>query len=146
MKKILLIFILFSCSLMAYNVGDIIDKSVIEKLGFKKDKLYVIDFFASWCHSCKKELPMISKVHNEKIVEVIGINVDKDVSNGQAFVSKSNISFKVIYDTEQQLISLFNPIGIPALYYVKNSKVLGSRIGAIKEIDKIIKEDVKGLQ
>ncbi len=145
MKKSLLIFFLSTWSLMAYSAGDIVDKSVVEKLGLKKDKLYVIDFFASWCHSCKKELPMIAKVHNEKVVEVIGINVDKDASKGQAFVSKSNISFKVIYDTDQKLISLFNPIGIPALYYVKNAKVLGSHIGAIKEIDKVIKEEVKGL-
>ncbi len=145
MKRLLLLYLFSTWSLMAYSTGDVLEKSVVEKLGLKKDTLYVVDFFASWCHSCKKELPMISKVYNEKVVEVVGINVDKDASTGKAFVSKSNISFRVVYDTDQKLISLFNPIGIPALYYVKNGKVLGSHIGAIKEIDKIIKEEVKGL-
>jgi thiol-disulfide isomerase/thioredoxin len=145
MKKILLLFLFFTWSLMAYTTGDILEKSVVEKLGLKKDTLYVVNFFASWCHSCKKELPLISKVYNEKVVEVVGVNVDKDASTGQAFVSRSSIPFKVVYDSDQTLISLFNPVGIPALYYVKNAKVLGLHIGAIKEIDKIIKEEVKGL-
>ena len=145
MKKLLLILVLFTGSLMAYSVGDVIDKSIVEKLHLKKDKLYLIDFFASWCRSCKKELPLISKIHNENVVEVIGINVDKDEAKGKAFVRKSKVSFSVIYDTDNKLISLFDPMGIPALFYVKNSKILASHIGAVKEIDKVIKEEVKGL-
>ena len=132
-------------SLMAYSTGDMLDKGVSEKLGLQKDKLYVVDFFASWCHSCKKELPLVSKVHNDKVVEVVGVNVDSDASKGKAFVSKLNIPFRVVYDSDKALISAFNPAGVPALYYVKNNKVLGMHIGAIKNIDKIISEEVKGL-
>jgi len=130
---------------MAYSTGDMLDKGVAEKLGLQKDKLYVIDFFASWCHSCEKELPLVSKVHRENVVEVVGVNVDSDASKGKAFVSKLKLPFSVIYDTNKALISAFDPAGVPALYYVKNEKVLGMQIGAVKEIDKKIREEVKGL-
>lgn len=144
-QKILLLLVFSTYSLMAYNTGDMLDKAVTEKLGLKKDKLYVIDFFASWCRSCKKEIPLISKVHRDKVVEVIGINVDTDASKGKAFVSKHKVPFRVVYDTNKVLISVFNPVGIPALYYVKNGKVLSMHIGAMKNIDKKIIEEVKGL-
>jgi len=145
MGKFLLLFYFSTGILMAYSTGDTLDKSVVEKLALKKDTLYVIDFFASWCNSCKKELPLVSKVHNEKVVEVIGINVDKDISKGKAFVLKYKVPFHVVYDNNQQLISLFNPVGVPALYYVRNGKVLATHIGAMKEIDKRIAEEVQGL-
>ena len=145
MHKLLLVFFVSTGILMAYNTGDKLDKGMAEKLGLQKDKLYVIDFFASWCHSCKKELPLVSKVYNDKVVEVVGVNVDSDASKGKAFVSKLNIPFRVVYDTNKVLISAFNPAGVPALYYVKNNKVLAVHIGAIKNIDKKIREEVKGL-
>ena len=144
-RRILVVMVFSTWSLMAYSTGDMLDKGVGEKLGLQKDKLYVIDFFASWCHSCEKELPLVSKVHRENVVEVVGVNVDSDASKGKAFVSKLKLPFSVIYDTNKALISAFDPAGVPALYYVKNEKVLGMQIGAVKEIDKKIREEVKGL-
>ncbi|CAA6822003.1 MAG: Thioredoxin family protein [uncultured Sulfurovum sp.] len=138
--------VFFTYSLMAYNIGDTLDTKVSEKLNLKKDTLYVVDFFASWCHACKKELPLVAKVHNDKVVQVIGVNVDDDIAKGKNFVSKLKVPFSVIYDTDKSLITRFNPAGVPALYYIKNSKVLGSQIGAIKDIDKKITNDIKGLQ
>ncbi|SFV61797.1 Thioredoxin family protein [hydrothermal vent metagenome] len=146
MYKLLLVFMLSTGMLLAYTVGDTVDKSVVQKLNLKKDRLYVIDFFASWCHSCKKEMPLISKVYRDKVVSVIGINVDKDIALGKAFVSKHKVPFPVVYDKGQKLIALFNPAGVPALYYIKNGKVLAMHIGAMKNIDMKIKEEVKGLK
>jgi thiol-disulfide isomerase/thioredoxin len=146
MYRVWLLFVLFSGVLMAYNVGDSVDKKIVEKLNLKKDTLYVIDFFASWCHSCEKELPLIGKVYRDKVVSVVGINVDKDLALGKAFVSKHKVAFPVVYDSNQALIASFNPAGVPALYYIKNGKILGMHIGAMKEIDKKIEEKVKGLK
>jgi peroxiredoxin len=90
-------------------------------------------------------LPLIGKVYRDKVVSVVGINVDKDLALGKAFVSKHKIAFRVVYDSSQALISAFNPAGVPALYYVKNGEILGMHIGAMKEIDKKIRAKVKGL-
>ncbi|CAA6812299.1 MAG: Thioredoxin family protein [uncultured Sulfurovum sp.] len=131
--------------LMAYNTGDTIDTTIVEKLELEEDKLYVIDFFASWCKSCKKELPLISKVHQDKVVEVVGVNVDDSASKGKDFVNKLDLPFSIYYDSDKTVISKFDPVGVPALYYVKNGKVLGLHIGAVKEIDKKITKEVKEL-
>jgi thiol-disulfide isomerase/thioredoxin len=145
MYRVWLLFVLSTGVLMAYNVGDSVDKKIVQKLNLKKDTLYVIDFFASWCHSCEKELPLIGKVYRDKVVSVVGINVDKDLALGKAFVSKHKVVFPVVYDSSQALITSFNPAGVPALYYIKNGKILGMHIGAMKEIDKKIRAKVKGL-
>lgn len=151
--KILIIFFLLLTNLLAYQKGDIISDDMASYLGLKEDKVYVIDFFASWCASCKKEIPLISEV-NKKIdsskVEIIGINVDKDINIGLEFQESlkadGHLNFRVINDPQNLVIAEFNPIGMPTLYYIKNNKILEIITGAVDDIDKIIFNDLQRMK
>ena len=143
---------MLSVSLFAYQKGDTIDISIQKHLNIKTDKIYIIDFFASWCSSCKKEIPLISKVNahlDKDHVEIIGIDVDKDKKKGLAFQKKltleKKLNFRVINDTDNHIVSKFNPIGMPALYYVKKGKVVDIIYGAIDDIDQKIMLDMEKL-
>lgn len=146
LKKALYTLLLSTISMMALETGESIPKKISEKLNMQADKVYVIDFFASWCKSCKKELPLVANVHNDKVAEVIGINVDKKKENGEALVKKLELPFHVIYDEDKLMIETFDPIGFPAIYYVKNDKVLHVIFGAVESIDEKITNDLKELK
>jgi len=146
--KLLLIFTFSVANVYAYKVGDSLDKNVVNQLGLKDSKVYVIDFFASWCASCKIELPLISKLNNsinKSKYKIIGIDVDEELEDGKEFVKKLNLNFDVIYDNENSIIEKFEPIGVPAIYYIKNNKVVKIIYGAVHNIDKKILDDLKGL-
>ena len=151
--KIFLISFLFLANLIAYDKGDSISDSIASHLGCNDDKVYVIDFFASWCGSCKKEIPLISRA-NTKIdstkVEIIGVDVDKDVNKGIKFQNElknsNNLKFRVINDPQNLIISEFAPIGMPTLYYVKNKKVVAIVTGAVDNIDEKIIDDLKEME
>jgi len=148
LKRIILITILSISSLFSFQEGDRLDLQTIQDLKMVKDKIYIVDFFASWCTSCKIELPLISKVNtqiNKDKYEIIGINSDKDIQKGKSFVKKLNLNFPIIYDTKSKLISKFNPIGVPAIYYIHNFKIKNIIYGAVPNIDKKILEDIKKL-
>jgi cytochrome c biogenesis protein CcmG/thiol:disulfide interchange protein DsbE len=140
MSKVWFAIVLMSSLLWGYSVGDKIDPTMEKSLGLKKDKLYVVDFFASWCHSCKKELPQLSEVYAKGGLLLIGINVDKQKSLGRDFVLKHKISFPIVYDSDQKIISAFNPEGIPALYFIKNGTIVEKHIGALRDVEGSIKE------
>ena len=144
-KKFLLLLLIYSSTLSALERGDTLPQSVQERLHLKANQVYVIDFFASWCKSCKKELPLISKVHLSKVTQVIGINVDAKRTDGEAFVQALKLPFPIVYDTDKQLVKLFDPFGFPALYYVKNGKILRVIMGAVDAIDTQITQDMKHL-
>jgi len=151
--RFFILTLLLSSLLFSYQEGDTIGQNIQTKLNIKEDKIYIIDFFASWCKSCKKEIPYISKVHQKvdsSQVEIIGIDVDKDIEKAKSFQkelkSKNALTFRVINDPQNNIVKEFNPIGMPALFYIQNKKIVHVIYGAVDNIDKIILDDLKRLQ
>lgn len=148
-KNILIICLLYATNLFAqYNVGDKLNNELINKLNLQKNKIYVLDFFASWCVSCKIELPKVSMLNNKidkSKYEIIGINVDEDRNEANEFVKNLDLNFKIIYDTSNEIIRTFEPIGVPAIYYIKDYKIQKVVFGAIEDIDIKILNSLKEL-
>jgi len=148
--KALVLTLLLSLPLLAYDKGETINSKTLQALELKKDKLYIIDFFASWCGSCKKELPLIAKVNTQidhTKVEIVGVDVDSKLAKALAFQKKMKaigaMNFRIVNDTDNSIIRDFRAIGMPSLYYVKNGKVLDIIVGAIHNIDTKILADIQ---
>ena len=82
-KSIFLIILfqfLFSCIDRSSDSIEIVDfEGFYSKIDLTSDKTYVINFWATWCAPCVKELPYFEKVNKEfkdKNVEVILISLD----------------------------------------------------------------------
>ncbi len=68
--------------------GDAISAQTLERLGVDAKRITVIDFFAQWCASCRKELPLISALHqriDKSKVEFLGVDTDDSVEVANAF-------------------------------------------------------------
>ena len=132
----------------ALQRGDSLPPELAAKLALDPEKITMVDFFASWCVSCRIELPEVDHLSKElkgESVEFVGIQVDEDVEVGEKFLKEIALSFRVIDDQSQQVIGVFEPIGMPALYYIQHNKVLGIRFGAIPQIGEVIKQDLTQL-
>jgi thiol-disulfide isomerase/thioredoxin len=79
-------------------------------LNKEDDKTYVVNFWATWCMPCIKELPYFENVNSkyeDKNVEVILVSLDfpkKKESSLIPFVKNKNIKSKVLHldDTNEQ--------------------------------------------
>ncbi|MDO5980016.1 TlpA disulfide reductase family protein [Flavivirga spongiicola] len=89
------------------NLSDVVlevyDYNGFEKfLNKKDDKIYVINFWATWCAPCVKELPYFEKLnsqYNDKNVEVILVSLDFPhlyESKLKPFIKKRKLKSKVI--------------------------------------------------
>jgi thiol-disulfide isomerase/thioredoxin len=71
-------------------------------LHFKNDTTYIVNFWATWCVPCRKELPVIENIHNEyldKPLKVLLVSLDfpSQMENGlKPFLLKNNITARVI--------------------------------------------------
>lgn len=141
----LILFLLLPLIAFGYRAGDSIDDGIQKQLQLEKNKIYIVDFFASWCDSCKKEIPLVSKLNkmiDVQKVEIIGIDVDEDVKKADAFQKElknaGTLSFKVINDPKGNIIKHFDPIAMPAIFIIQDHKIKTILIGAKNDIDKVI--------
>ena len=55
-----------------------------------KQKVIVINFFATWCGPCREEIPELNRFHEERCGEdviLIGVDVGEDPDRVQEFVT-----------------------------------------------------------
>jgi thiol-disulfide isomerase/thioredoxin len=148
MMKFIITSLLVSTLLFGYQKGDMVSPTISKKLDLKNDKIYIIDFFASWCGSCKEEMPLLIKASQEmdkSKFELIGVDVDEELAKGEAFQKELNISFRVVNDPKNEIIKAFDPLGMPSLYVIKEGKVVDFLFGAKDNIDKLIADELKEL-
>ena len=113
----------------------------------KKGNIMIINFWASWCLPCKREMPSLAKL-SEKYpdVKVYAINMEKpNKLRARDFFKNLGISSLDIYfDPDFNLVKTFKMRGVPTSILIdKNGKEFGRVIG---EIDFINKDFIKLLK
>src|SRR5690606_18829441 len=74
-----------------------------EKLEFKdlRGKAVLLNFWASWCEPCKREMPAIEKAYSKYKndgFEVLGVNMGESEKTVSSFMKNSNLSFQTVLD------------------------------------------------
>ena len=105
----------------AFSLNDI-DDTVFDSASLQ-GKVVIIDFWATWCPPCKKEIPHFIELHEEykdQGLLVVGISVDEDINALEEFVKDNNVNYiSLKMDKEQKIVGLFGGIkGIPTTFIV----------------------------
>ncbi|MFH6993905.1 TlpA family protein disulfide reductase [Flavobacterium sp. FlaQc-48] len=127
------LFVLLSASAYSQNVKLITIDQLNERIKTGKDTTYVVNFWATWCAPCIKELPHFEKLQAEYKSEklaVLLVSVDfksKLNSNVIPFVKRKNLKNEVFLLNEsspQEYIDRIDPSwsgSIPATLFIKGN-------------------------
>jgi thiol-disulfide isomerase/thioredoxin len=129
----LIFLLLFSNAIVAQNVTVFDNYAHLEKEVLNdKNTIYVVNFWATWCAPCVKELPYFEKLNSEnKSVKVVLVSLDfKDQIESKLlpFVKKKNINSKVVLLTDKDYNTWLLKVdkdwsgSIPATLIIKNEK------------------------
>ena len=73
----------------------------------------IVNFWATWCAPCQKEIPDLNEVAAKSGAKVLGIALDEDgAKTVRPFVERHAISYTVALGS-QELFQRFNGLGIP---------------------------------
>lgn len=92
-----------------------------------KGKVVYLDFWASWCGSCRVSLPLLSELRSdlsESGFEVVGVNVDAKTKDGVKFLEKYPVSFPILADPEGETPELYRLKGMPTSYLIDKKGVI----------------------
>ena len=70
-------------------------------LNSREDKLYVVNFWATWCPPCRHEVPLLVSTYERSHaagVEIVGISLDKDRSALLEFIRQNGVVWPQYFD------------------------------------------------
>ena len=107
-----------------------IEKRLINILDFNSK--YVVNFWATWCIPCKKELPDLNKMEIEnKNLKVIIISIDKKPIKDQLnFLKKNKVNELTAYfDQNMTFFKSLKLRGIPTTLLINQQKIIAKKEG-----------------
>ncbi len=120
------------------------------RLAQLRGKVVLIDFWASWCEPCKKELPLLHKMAQRlrgQGIEIVTINIDDDPANAQAFMRQKRLEgLTVVADTDKHIVDKFEPPKMPSSFLLdKNGVVRAVNAGFDEGDEAKLEQQLKGL-
>lgn len=90
------------------------------KLSDYKGKIVLINFWATWCPPCDREMPHLEKLYNEYKDElvILAVDVQESKKTVKKYVEKKGLTFPVLLDTDGRVAREYYVAAFPTSYFV----------------------------
>ena len=94
------------------------------------EKIYILNFWATWCAPCKDEMPSLDKLQEIEGIFIYPINMeDKNLNNVDKFYKDLKIkNLNVYFDQGLKLVKVFTLRGVPTTIILNKNKEMIARI------------------
>lgn len=110
-----------------FTLPDIVEGNPAISLEDLRGKTVYVDFWASWCAPCLRSMPLINELYNkyqDQNFEVIAINVDDPIEDGQDFLLDTPLDFLIAADTDNTVLNHFEVTGMPTSFLIDKEGVV----------------------
>jgi peroxiredoxin len=101
-----------------------------------RDKVSVLNFWATWCQPCTAEMPTLEalwRAYRERGLVVVGVSVDRGAPRAllDPYVKNLGLSFPILLDPDMATAGAWRVTGIPATFVIRpGGEVVGLAMGA----------------
>lgn len=142
----------------AVSVGDTAPDFTLKNMQGKnmnlteqRGNIMLINFWASWCGPCRKEMPVLQALedkYKDLGVQVWGINVEQESQAGKDFLANLSLNFSIFFDETNTLSKTYQVEAMPTTVIVDRDGVvrfvyLGYKDGYGKKYEKAIKQLIR---
>lgn len=148
---------MFFCSLIFASFSGAEDFTLASKdsgnlrLSEQRGQVIMLNFWASWCGPCRKEMPLLDELHqrySKAGFQVWGVNVDAERGDAERMLKKIPVNFPILFDPEGKASRIFDIEAMPTSVFIDRDGKLryvhkGYRSGEEETYRKYIKELIR---
>ena len=111
-----------------------------------RGKVVLVDFWATWCGPCLKELPNMQKAYaayHEQGFEIVGISMDEDRAKLDEFLTKNPLPWTTLHEgggNVNQTAAYYGISALPAPILVDQNGKVVSMMAQGEELNRLLKQ------
>ncbi len=115
-----------------------------------RGKVVLINFWATWCPPCRREMPSLERLHQklkDKDFVVLALNQMEDGDRVFTFTGDlgTDLTFPILFDKDSSVSRAYDVMGLPTTYLIDKKgnmrfRAIGGREFDHPEVEKLIQE------
>ena len=84
-------------------------------------QVVMLNFWASWCGPCRQEMPLLEQMHKRYSAlgfTLVGVNVDANSKDAEEWLSKTPVTFPVLFDRESKVSAMYDVKAMPSTVFI----------------------------
>jgi thiol-disulfide isomerase/thioredoxin len=121
------------------------------KLSEFKGNVVMLNFWASWCGPCRKEMPLLNELQKKYEAlgfVILGVNVEQELELAKSFLKDTPVDFPVVFDSSNNVSQAYDVIAMPTTILIDRSGNMrylhkGYKAGDEEKYRKLVKQLVR---
>ena len=118
----------------AFSLPDLADPSRVLSLAQLRGRPVLVNFWASWCVPCRKEMPVLEATYRRLHGRVAFVGVDTNDTRDAAlsFLRQTGVTYPSAYDPHGTAATTYGLFGLPTTVFVApDGQMLERHVGAL---------------
>ena len=118
----------------AFSLPDLTYPTRTLSLSQFRGRPVLVNFWASWCIPCRKEMPLLEATYRRVRGRVVFLGVDTNDTSGAAlsFLRQTGVTYPSAYDPHGTTATAYGLFGLPTTVFVApDGKILERHVGAL---------------
>jgi cytochrome c biogenesis protein CcmG, thiol:disulfide interchange protein DsbE len=101
----------------------------------KKDRVYLVEFWATWCTTCRAMHPMIKdfvKSKQDEPFTYLAVSTDEDLGALRKWLKNEKPDYPVLMDPTYEAMNRWKVKEVPSFFMIKNSEIRWQKTGTLK--------------
>jgi len=110
-----------------------------------KGKAVILNFWATWCHPCQSEMPLLEEEYlkrKEKPFEILAVNYAETEVAVSLFQSNFDLSFPLLLDPDKKVATQYGVSVLPVTFFINADGIVVSKV--VGELSKeVLQENIQ---
>ncbi len=114
-----------------------------------KGEVLLLNFWATWCPPCRKEIPSMALLHDKyaaRGLKIVAVSVDQRSEDLADFMKEYRMPFQVLHDADAAVSRQYGVFRYPESFLIdRDGKVLKHLIGAVDWMSAPVLHTIDGM-